>query len=110
MSRFGNQRRLLSALVAQIAFMSPLVQIAEARRLKRSCERFPNALTRSDLGPVRRQRERRIRTQERGNLLGFRFVNIQLVCQERGVGLLETRPHLFPGQSLLRARSQAAAE
>ena len=78
------------------------MQIADAGSFKCARERVPDAFVRSDLGAVNRQIEIRVRTQERGNLLRFRLVDVQLVCQKRGIVQLEAVLHLLPRPGLRR--------
>src|SRR5215469_3943805 len=61
MTELGDGGSFLCALKPQLALVPPLMQIADSGRFKGAREGAPDAVVGSNLGPVRRQVEGRVR-------------------------------------------------
>jgi hypothetical protein len=90
--------------------MASLVQITNAGCFIRSGQWPPDTFARSDLGPIRRQREIRIRSKKRRDLLRLLLVDSNLPRSQRRIVLLEALPHLFPRQGSWRLGRRANGE
>src|ERR1700694_1010862 len=96
MARLRNQSPLFRTLEAYLPLVPPFVQIANAGRLISPSERPPDVSLRSDLSPIRGQRETWIGAKKCRNLLRLRFVNVQLVRQQSRIVQLKAVFHLHP--------------
>ena len=72
----GDRSTLLSAFQPQFPLMLPLVQITEVTYKQSAGERLPHSIVRSDLSPVRRLSELRVRTKMRRDLLRLGLIDI----------------------------------
>src|SRR5215472_12812286 len=106
MAGFGNKSFFLSAFQPQLAFVSPLMQVANTGRYQGTGERFPYAVIRGDLGSIRGKRESRVGTQVGGDFLRLGLVDVEPVRQQRRVRGFKPVANLLPAKTSLLGRGK----